>query len=261
MTDDAPWMRRPSGPPDLAVMDLPVLVEDDTQEIPALGVPARSGAASPRTAAPRAAGARGSGVRDRPAPRGGAGHVAAVVFAASLVLGFGIALMMGPQDLRGGDELAGMDAAVAGTASSFSTPLAVDPGAEPDDGDPQLDVVDSADSEGPPVLYVPGDPLETEVAVLAPGDTRIQVLDGRRDDGAAYEAALARLEELGYRVVASGPAVRPYTDTTVFFTTGNELTADMLRDSDARFAVIESNTRGLSEAIELHIVIGDDWAE
>jgi hypothetical protein len=209
------------------------------------------------------------------------GRVAAVVFSTSLVIGFGIALMIGPQDLGGvTTQLAGAPQAPA-SGSVFTTPVPTDPADDPtsdsatgaageavDTGGPDAEAADDQapreltgvdEADGPTPLYVPGDPLETEVAVLAPADTRIQVLDGRRDDGAAYAAAVARLEELGYTVLDSGHAVRPYETTTVFFTNGNEAQAEVLRDTDERFHTIEANTRGLSEAVELHIVIGTDW--
>jgi hypothetical protein len=89
----------------------------------------------------------------------------------------------------------------------------------------------------------------------------VQVLDGRWDDGAAYDEVIDLLAELGFEVVDSGRAGRRYAETTLFYTDGNAELAEELAAAEGRFGVVEENTRGLSETLDLHVVVGADWPD
>jgi transcriptional regulator with XRE-family HTH domain len=105
------------------------------------------------------------------------------------------------------------------------------------------------------------DDAPAEPATVPPADaadTRVQVLDGV-GDRQAYQDAIAYLQDLGYQVIRSGGSSREYTETTLFFTGIGEEQASALAAYDGRFAVVRPNDRGLSEQVELHLVVGADW--
>jgi hypothetical protein len=110
------------------------------------------------------------------------------------------------------------------------------------------------------------EPLPTsspEPDTAAPPDAEgvtVQVLDGARDTE-RYETIIAYLEGLGYTVTGSGPSGPSYAETTIFYTDGNDELAGSLAAFDPRFTVVIENNRGLTEFIDLHVVIGADWTE
>lgn len=114
---------------------------------------------------------------------------------------------------------------------------------------------------------LPTAPTATEIpledATAAPGgdapppsETTVQVLDGA-GDGARARAVVDVLEEMGYRVVATNPAI-PYTETTILYTEGHLASAEALRERDPRFSQIKPN-ENLSAAVDIHVVVGTDW--
>jgi hypothetical protein len=61
-------------------------------------------------------------------------------------------------------------------------------------------------------------------------------------------------------VTTSGRTGRRCEWTTVFWTSDNVARAQALNAFDDRFSVVASNHRGLSEALDLDVVIGADWS-
>ncbi|MEX0659050.1 MAG: LytR C-terminal domain-containing protein, partial [Egibacteraceae bacterium] len=95
-------------------------------------------------------------------------------------------------------------------------------------------------------------------AAAAPEETRVQILDGVNDPARLAEL-VAALEALGYQVVATNPASTAYAATTVFYSEGQESAAQALQTRDPRMAVLRPAS-GLSDTVDLHIVLGADWA-
>jgi LytR cell envelope-related transcriptional attenuator len=94
-------------------------------------------------------------------------------------------------------------------------------------------------------------------AAPAPESTTLQVLNagGGRE---RLQAAVSALRALGYRVISTATSQQDVTRTTIWFTSGNEATAQALQARDPRFAEIEPNP-GLSARVDLHVLIGPDW--
>lgn len=114
----------------------------------------------------------------------------------------------------------------------------------------------------PPSPEPEPDPPGTQTdALLAEGpppeETTVQVLDGV---GASPHLPLlvSLVEELGYRVVAVNPARVDYATTTVLYSPGREHAARALQARHPRVGEIRESP-GLSETVDLHIVLGADW--
>lgn len=103
----------------------------------------------------------------------------------------------------------------------------------------------------------------TEVATTSPSTpgegVSVQVLNGT-DDQAAYDDVVQTLATLGYDVTQSGRARTDYAETTIFATAGQEAAADALQAADARFTTIGENPGNLTATIDIHVVVGEDWA-
>ena len=99
---------------------------------------------------------------------------------------------------------------------------------------------------------------ELIAAARDPEETTVQVLDAGGGSSATNEAADA-LREMGYDVVAINSSRTDYPTTTVLYTDGNEAEAEALPARDERFADTAPNER-LSEGVDLHVVVGPDWA-
>lgn len=93
----------------------------------------------------------------------------------------------------------------------------------------------------------------------APEKTSVQVLDAGGGSTATDDVEQALLD-LGYDVVAVNSSGTDYDVTTVLYTEGSDAEAEALRARDERFAEIAPNER-LSDAVDLHVVVGPDWAE
>lgn len=107
-----------------------------------------------------------------------------------------------------------------------------------------------------PVLTpAPSATPSAELAAAAP--TTVQVLDGGAGRGRTDEA-VAALRALGYEIVAVNKAVRTYTVTTIFYSEGQETSAQALRARDQRFAEIDESS-DLNQRVALHVVVGTDW--
>lgn len=151
----------------------------------------------------------------------------------------------------------GQDVDLAGDADEDTEP---DDGADVGDAD---DPEESDDESGG--IGQSGGDSESEIdgdasAAAAPSETTVQVLDGAGDDG-RYAEAQDVLEELGHPVIASGPAASEYDETTVFVTDGFADEAAALAESDDRFENQQPNDVGLSEDVELHVIVGGDWPD
>lgn len=128
---------------------------------------------------------------------------------------------------------------------------AAGPGDEADEGPAGSGQSDEAASS-----EIEGDPS----AAADAADTTVQILDGSDDDG-RYADAQAVLDELGYQVITSGPAASEYDETTVFVTGGFADEAAALAEADERFTRLKPNDVGLSEDVELHVIVGGDWPD
>lgn len=190
--------------------------------------------------------------------------VGAALAALVVLVGAGIgvgALAAQLLDAPGEDSAAsnGQDADLAGDAD-------VDEDVEPDDGGADDDAADSEEfdddsgeidrSDGDSSAELDGDAS----AAAAPSETTVQILDGAGDDG-RYAEAQEVLEELGHPVIASGPAASEYDETTVFVTDGFADEAAALAEADERFEHQQPNDVGLSEDVELHVIVGRDWPD
>lgn len=114
----------------------------------------------------------------------------------------------------------------------------------------------------PPRETVAASPSES--AVPTAGDRSaisVQVLDATGGDGSRMQDVVAQLRELGYRVVATNRAVRRYERSTVFFTEGRRDDALMIRHDIPALSVVEEKPDNLSDSVEAHVVVGEDYPE
>ncbi len=166
----------------------------------------------------------------------------ALLFAA---LAFGIYGLLFGGLLGGSDDLA-LDPTAAPT-----TPVAVVPTPTP----------------------VPIEPLPTTLPTVAPTVTAtptpatgqvgagvtVQVIAGAGTTGDQFDAAVAALRELGYDVTEAGISGNTYAQTTVFATAGEEATAQALVAADERFTVVGENPGNLTDQLQIHVLVGEDW--
>lgn len=94
-------------------------------------------------------------------------------------------------------------------------------------------------------------------AAPVPQETRVQVLDGVNDPARLAELVEA-LEALGYEIVATNPASTDYAVTTVLYSEGHETAAQALQVREPRVAALRASP-GLSDQVDLHVVLGADW--
>jgi hypothetical protein len=98
-----------------------------------------------------------------------------------------------------------------------------------------------------------------EVGQVGAGVTA-QVIAGAQTTRDQFDDAVRVLRELGYDVSES-TSVSPnrYEVTTIFATAGHEAQAEALRDADPRFTTIGDNPGTLTDQIQIHILVGEDW--
>lgn len=133
-------------------------------------------------------------------------------------------------------------------ASPRPGPASAPPDPEPD-GEPTASEVEP---EGP------GPDIDALLAAAPPPqDTTVQVLDGV-GSSPHLPALVSVLESLGYRVVAVNPARTDYATTTVLYSQGREESARALQVRHPPIAQVRQNP-GLSETVDLHVVLGADW--
>ena len=124
-----------------------------------------------------------------------------------------------------------------------------------DGGEPEDDGVAEEESEG----LTQEEADELIGAAREPEETSVQVLDAG-GGSSATSAVQAALDELGYDVVAVNASRTKYPVTTVLYTDGNDAEAEALRARDDRFTEIAPNEK-LSDGVDIHVVVGPDWAE
>lgn len=124
-----------------------------------------------------------------------------------------------------------------------------------DDAAETEDTEDTEDAEGDASTADADEGLTAAAAV--PEETRVQVLDGVNDPARLAEL-VAALESLGYQVVATNPASTDYAVTTVLYSEGQEAAAQALQTRDPRMAALRPSP-GLSDEVDLHVVLGADW--
>ncbi|MBW3562393.1 MAG: LytR C-terminal domain-containing protein [Actinobacteria bacterium] len=104
-------------------------------------------------------------------------------------------------------------------------------------------------------------PSPTATSADARSSISVQVLDATGGDGDALDAAVEDLRELGYQVVASSRAVRTYDRSTLFFTDGHRGDAVQIQQDLPEFGVIEDKPDNLSDAVDVHVIVGLDHPE
>lgn len=175
------------------------------------------------------------------------------LFAAVSTIGGGI-----PEDgpvMLGGPDTLDDGALPEGPEEVGRRPLPPEPSlAAPPSPAPLPDTESAEDTEN--------DAAEADQTLLAaapaPEETRVQVLDGVNDPGRLAELVGA-LESLGYQVVATNPASTDYDVTTVLYSEGREPAARALQVRDPRVAALRPSP-GLSDQVDLHVVLGADWS-
>lgn len=163
--------------------------------------------------------------------------------------------------------------------------------ADDDDGDPTAapttDAADTEASTAPPTdtatdgdattdggTDAPTDPAptgtETDTATeppptepqFEPAEISVQVLDAVGDGGATHGAILDCLEQAGYDDLIPNSASRIYTETTVFFTAGEENQAMAQQvASTISVASVEEKPANLSDSVPVHVVVGEDGGD
>ncbi|HEX2029410.1 MAG TPA: LytR C-terminal domain-containing protein [Nitriliruptorales bacterium] len=106
---------------------------------------------------------------------------------------------------------------------------------------------------GPPTTASP------EPARADPSTISLQVLDAAGDGGARSRAALQRLRDAGYRVVARNRAARRYAQGTVFYTRGHEAEARQVAGDLPGRWVVDEKPSNLSASVGVHVVVGTDY--
>lgn len=200
----------------------------------------------------------------------GALALVAALFAALSVIGPDL-----PEDgpvILGGPGDAGENEAPRPTPADSEPAPTADP--QPDESPAQREQPPAQDEEPPdpdggpdpeagadPDTDAEADPDTDAEALLAaappPQETTVQVLDGVGDSPNLGQL-VAALEDLGYVVVATNPASVDYAVTTVLYSANREAAARALQARDPRIAEIRPNP-GLSEDVDLHVVLGADW--
>jgi hypothetical protein len=108
-----------------------------------------------------------------------------------------------------------------------------------------------------PATSRPTEPTVEPASEIAREPVTVQVLHIPGLEDTAGEVA-AVLRDLGYVVEAVNETARTTRTTTILATTGYEDAAQELRDTDPRFAQIDSND-GFSESVNLHVLVGADF--
>lgn len=106
---------------------------------------------------------------------------------------------------------------------------------------------------GPPTVEAP------EPARADPSTISVQVLDAAGDGGARSRAAVQRLREAGYRVVARNRAARRYEQGMVFYTSGHEAQARQVAGGLPGRWVVDEKPSNLSASVGVHVVVGTDY--
>lgn len=160
----------------------------------------------------------------------------------------------GPGGPSAGDAMSTPDRRILGdTADDAADHTSPDPDLRPASGpgpDPRTAIARGEAATGSPNALV-------LAAAPAPEDTTVQVLDGV-GGSSPMDDLVATLQELGYAVAATNPARTEYAVTTVFFSAGREAAAEALQAREPRIAERLPNP-GLSEDVDLHVVLGADW--
>ncbi len=163
-------------------------------------------------------------------------------------LGIGLFLSFRPSSFGEGEEVAVQEEPTEDPRDSRGNNRDATEG--PDDGEPAEDESEGlTQQEADELIGAARDPEETSVQVLDAG--------GGSSATTAVEAAL---DDLGYDVVAVNASRTQYPVTTVLYTEGNDAEAEALRARDERFTEIAPNER-LSDGVDIHVVVGPDWAE
>lgn len=175
----------------------------------------------------------------------------ALLFAA---LAFGIyALLFG--DLGGDEDLveSETDEPVADITVEESVPP------------PTVEEFPTGDPNEPGTSLTPGVPSDSSegpgaapAGDIVPGTT-VQVIAGANTSAAQVDAAVQVLGQLGYAVTEDGVSGNPYPQTTVFPTAGQEAAAQALVASDPRFAVVGENPGNLTDQLQIHVLVGEDF--
>jgi hypothetical protein len=178
-------------------------------------------------------------------------QIARIILVGGLLLAFGWGLVWALNPSEGGITFTAPDRDPAPT--------------EADDGDDEESAADEPQEADPAETPTPGPeptptgppPEELIAAAPDPSSTSVQVLDAGGGPTRTLGVTDA-LEDLGYQVVNVTSSRTDVTETTVWFTDGQEEAGLALRARDERFAVVEENER-LSTGVDLHVLVGPDW--
>ncbi|MGI9017200.1 MAG: LytR C-terminal domain-containing protein [Euzebya sp.] len=151
-----------------------------------------------------------------------------------------------------GDLGAGTDLAPAGT----NTPVASTAPVGPTEPAPPLESLPTGGPSASPA--VSPSPSAAAGGQIGSGVT-VQVIAGANTAGDQFDAAVQALTQLGYDVTESGTSPNAYAQTTVFATAGEEAQADALVGADPRFTTTAPNPGTLSDQIQIHVLVGEDW--
>lgn len=156
----------------------------------------------------------------------------------------------------GGDDIA-MDEPTAPevttplpTATNTPPPLTVLPTETPTAGAP---------ASPDPLAPASPDPDASPGAGEVGAGVTVQVLAGADTTRAQVDDAISVLRDLGYDVTDAGIARNPYAETTIFATAGEEANAQALAAADERFTTVGENPGNLTDQIQVHVVVGEDW--
>lgn len=93
---------------------------------------------------------------------------------------------------------------------------------------------------------------------VVPGTT-VQVIAGANTTAQQVDAAVQVLAQMGYAVTEDGVSGNAYAQTTVFPSPGQEAAAEALVASDPRFAVVGENPGNLTDQLQIHVLVGEDF--
>jgi hypothetical protein len=175
-------------------------------------------------------------------------RLAGVTFVGAL----GLALVGGLIWALSPDESTGFTITEGGVAAPEATPPEDEEAA---DGAAEAGEGDEAEPEPTPTPTPTEDPEELIAAAMEPSETTVQVLEAGGGMSATNAVAEHLGDELGYSVINITSARVDVTETTVWFTEGNEDEALALRAREPRVVVVEEN-QGLNEATNLHVLVG-----
>lgn len=183
---------------------------------------------------------------DAPAQSSIAAPLIRALLAAAVAFGI-YALVFG--DIGGGDDLDVV--ATDGDQAAGTAPAAAP---QPDASTvPLQPLPNGSASPEPTASGSEGDGSQVGVGVS------VQVIAGAGTTQDQFADAVDALAAQGYDVTESGISPNDYPETTIFASPGQESQATALNTADPRFTTIGENPGTLTEEIQIHVLVGEDW--